>query len=249
MAKGFIYVVTTVTRGYIQKAFRNVPTQWGDRLYFGPCKKPMRPKMRVGDYVFGISSSSTPSRRIVFVGQIEERMRFGEAYERFPELRGPEGPIHVRPVKGAGAFPTSEYEHIPGAMHGTKWKADLETRDRDAFFVCARENGWVGRWLGPNGPQIDDEMLAFLQTCSVHGASGCLSTLNPDATVDNPVAYGRLYTGLHLETDQAEQLLEMCAARMTDNGDDSFDNRIVTPERRPRVGSDATTVRIFRDCR
>lgn len=59
MARGFIYVVTTLTRGYMQKAFCNVPTQWGDRLYFGPCKKPMRPRMQPGDYVFGISPTAS----------------------------------------------------------------------------------------------------------------------------------------------------------------------------------------------
>lgn len=248
MARGFIYVVTTLTRGYVQKTFHNVPTQRGDRLYFGPCKKPMRPKIRVGDYVFGISPSSTPTRRIVFVAQIEERIRFAEAYERFPELRGPEGPIHVRPVHGSGPFPTSEYEHIPGATHATKWKADLETRERDAFFVCAQRNAWVGRWLGPCGPQIDAEILAFLRTCSVHGASGCLSARNPDATINNPVAHGRLYTGLYLETDQAERLLELCAARMAGNDDDFFD-RVVTPERRPRPGGGGAVPGMVRYCR
>lgn len=249
MARGFIYVVTTLTRDYVQETFHNVPTQWGDRLYFGPCKKPMRPRMRVGDYVFGISPSKPRPRRIVFVAQIEERMRFAEAYERFPELRGPEGPIHVRPVHGSGPFPTSEYEHITGATHPTKWKADLETRERDAFFVCAQRNAWLGRWLGPLGPQIDDEILAFLRTCSVHGASGCLSTRNPDATIDNPVAHGRLYTGLHLETDQAERLLELCAARMAGNGDDFFLDRVVTPERRPRTSPGAAVIRMPPECR
>ena len=56
MATGFVYVVRTIkTKNYIQKDFCNVPTEWGDRLYFGPCKEVMRPKMKSGDYIFGIS--------------------------------------------------------------------------------------------------------------------------------------------------------------------------------------------------
>jgi hypothetical protein len=89
-------------------------------------------------------------------------------------------------------------------MHAKDWKADLATRDLDAFFVCAQRSGWQGRWLGPWGPEIDAEILAFLRTCSVHGASGCLSPQNRDATLQNRVAHGHLYTGLHFETDQAE---------------------------------------------
>ncbi len=49
MATGFIYTASTLTKEYVQRAFRNVPTQFGDRLYFGPCKRPMRPRMRPGD--------------------------------------------------------------------------------------------------------------------------------------------------------------------------------------------------------
>jgi hypothetical protein len=76
----------------------------------------------------------------VFVGQIEERIRFAEAYERFPDLRGPQGPIHVKPACRAGPFPISDYEHIPGAMHRSKWEADLKTRDLNA---CARSRAAI----------------------------------------------------------------------------------------------------------
>jgi hypothetical protein len=239
MATGFIYVVTTLKRGYVQKAFCNVPTEWGDRLYFGPCKKPMRPKMRPRDHVFGISPSSTPSRRIVFVAQIEERITFAEAYRRFPDLRGPEGPIHVRPIDGTGSFPTSDYQHISGSMHATNWQADLRTPDRDAFFVCVQRNTWRGRWLGPYGPEIDEEILAFLRRCSVHGHSKCLSTRNTDATLQNPIVYRRLYHGLHLETNEPEVLVEICDARMTSSTLNLDLERVVTPERRARTDSGA----------
>jgi hypothetical protein len=107
MPTGFMYVVKTVTRRYVQRCFSNVPTPWEGRLYFGPCKRSMRPKMRKGDYVFGVSPSATRPRRIVFVARIHEKITFAEAYRRFPDLHGPKGPIHVCPAKEVGPFPES----------------------------------------------------------------------------------------------------------------------------------------------
>jgi hypothetical protein len=214
MAIGFIYVVATLTGTYRQRAFCNVPTEWGDRLYFGPCKRSMRPRMQPGDFVFGLSPSSPAPRRLVFAAEIEERISFAEAYQRFPDLRGPAGPVHVRPTGAAGALPGSGYEHIDGAMHPDEWKLDLATPALDAFFVCRRRQGWVGRWLGPDGPVIDAELLQFLKTCAVYGKAGRLSDRNEDATLGNPVAHGRLYTGLHLETNEPGKLLSLCESKL-----------------------------------
>ena len=105
MEVGFIYVVASVTKDYLQPNFCNVPTEWEDRLYFGPCKKSMRPKMKADDFVFGISPSSTSPRRIVFVAQIEERLTFREAYRTLPRPPWSQGPIHVHPVESAGRVP------------------------------------------------------------------------------------------------------------------------------------------------
>jgi len=216
MATGFIYVVTTVTRNYAQRAFCSVPTELGDHLYFGPCKMWMRPRMKAGDFVFGVSPAGTSPRRIVFVGQIAECITFAEAYDRFPDLRGPEGPIHVRPINGVGGFPHSSYEHIPRAMHGPGWVADLAKPELDRFFVCRESRGWVGRWLGSSGPEIDGDILAFLNKCLAYGRGG---RLGPNTgTLSRPIAYGKLRTGLHLETNTPEQLLEMCRARMASDG-------------------------------
>ena len=214
MATGFIYVVTSVTRQYQQEEFRNVPTEWNDRLFFGPCKKPMRPRMTPGDYVFGVSPSRCGTRRIVFAARIEERIAFAEAFERYPSLHGPPGPIHVRPVLRAAPFPLSAYEHIPDAMHANNWESDLATRNLDAFFVCDRADGWLGRWLGRQGPEIDDELLAFLRTCAVYGQVGRLSSANRGASKTRPVCHGGLCTGLHLETDNPEGLLDLCRVRL-----------------------------------
>ena len=208
METGFIYVVASVTKDYLQPNFCNVPTEWEDRLYFGPCKKSMRPKMKADDFVFGISPSSTSPRRIVFVAQIEERLTFREAYERFPGLRGPKGPIHVKPVDRPVAFPESSYEHIPDSMHPSPlWVQDLATPDRDAFFVFRLQDGWPGRWLGADGPAVDDTVLEFLRTCEVHWKAGLLSDRNDAATIAKPIRHGNLFTGLHLETRESARLL------------------------------------------
>jgi len=224
MATGFVYIVTTVNKDYIQREFRNVPTEWGDRLYFGPCKEMMRPKMESGDFIFGISSWETHPRRILFAAKIEERITFKEAYERFPSLHGPEGPIHVKPIQGTGSFPASNYEHISYAMHGgTKWQRDLATPERDAFFVCGDRVDWQGRWLGKRGPEIDDEILSFLKTCSVHKVN-LLSKQNKDAIISDPIRHrgpkGFGNIGLHLETSQPEALLELMGARTTAKASD-----------------------------
>ncbi len=220
MPTGFIYVVTSVTRRYAQGCFSDVPTEWQDRLYFGPCKRSMRPKMQRGDYVFGVSRAPMRPRRIVFVAKIDERITFAEAYDRFPDLHGPPGPIHVRPlkVKRNDSFPHSDYEHIPRSTHATTWVRDLASRwfdagELDAFFVCSPADGYVGRWLGERGPEVDDAILRFLKTCSVHGVSVHGTTKNRDATLNRPIVHGGLCKGLHLETDEPERLLALCQVR------------------------------------
>jgi hypothetical protein len=220
MATGFVYIVRTAgTKDYIQGEFCNVPTEWGDRLYFGPCKKPMRPKMKCGDYVFGISKSKLRPTRILFAAKIEECITFAEAHKRFPELKGPQGPIHVCPIQGTGSFPASHYKHIPGSMHAKDWQSDLATPEMDAFFVCCERMDWQGRWLGVCGPEIDNGLLDFLKTCSVHGLKGPLSEQNIYADLHHPIRHlgskGFLYAGLHLETNQPEALLKLLGARTT----------------------------------
>ncbi len=216
MPTGFIYVVTSLRSDYTQKRFCSVPTEWEGRLYFGPCKSPMRSRIRVGDYIFGVSRSGLKPRRIVFAARVEQRLSFREAYERFPDLRGPEGPIHVRPVNREQLpFPENQYKLIDGAMHCGKWKQDLKTSALDAFFVCYPKEVWLGAWLGEFGPDVDDKVLDLLRTCSVHGEAGRLSDSNPSATIHYPVAYGKLYTGLHLETNSPQKLIDWCDIRIS----------------------------------
>ena len=235
MPTGFIYVVTSVTRRYAQGSFNAVPTEWEGRLYFGACKRSMRPKMQPGDYVFGVSPSTTNPRRIVYAAKIDKRITFAKAYRCLPrKLRGPDGPIHVRPVNPANrgdSFPRSHYEHIAGSMHANDWERDLASQDRDAFFVCTPEEGCIGRWLGERGPEVDEQVLRFLKTCSVHGASGPLSRKNSHATLKCPVVHmdhgGLLYKGLHLETAEPEAIVRLCQERTRPEGEPS--------DRAPRI--------------
>lgn len=224
MPTGFIYVVRTVGKDYRQPSFRAVPTWHEDRIYFGPCKKGMRPRMQAGDAVFGISPSGVFPRRVVFSARIAERMSFADAYERFPDLRGPAGPIHVRPAEIPGpGFPDSHYEHIPGGNHPGDWRGDLRTPALDAFFACEKADDCFGRWLGPNGPAVKGPILDFLRTCQVWGNAGFLSPQNSSATEDVPIRHGRLYTGLHLETDRPDDLVQLvCGAETKQASDDAL---------------------------
>lgn len=216
MAKGFIYVVASVNKDYQQEAFRNVPTEFESRLFLGPCKRSMRPRMQRGDFIFGLSPAKAGHRRILFAARIEARMTFREAYERFVKLRGPDGPIHVRPVSREGRFPFCSYEHIENAMHSGDWQRDLLTESRDAFFVCQEAAGWMGKWLGHGGPQVDPVILDFLRSCEVYGNAGQLRENNDQATIGRPVAHGGLSVGLHLETMCPEVLLGMLSSRLGD---------------------------------
>jgi hypothetical protein len=133
----------------------------------------MRPRMNVGDYLFGISPSGLRPRRVIFTARIAEKLTFAEAYRRFPKVRGPVGPIHVRPTRSIGLrFPYSHYEHIPGANHANDWPNDLRTPKLDAFFVCERAERFLGRWLGECGPPLTPRILEFCALARSMGRVG-----------------------------------------------------------------------------
>lgn len=248
MPTGFIYIVDTVTRAYEQPGFSCVPTVWQDRLYFGACKVPMRPKMRSGDWIFGVSPSKTKRRRIVFATQIDEPITFAEAYRRYPSLRGPEGPNPVRPVKRPGLpWPHSEYEPIKGSSHESRWDRDLARPDLDRFFVCRTPDGFRNRWLGADGPLVDPEILGFFNRCMVFGQSAD-GTKRNTGTPTAPIALGGLYKGLHLETSQPERLLALCEARVGDASPPSSASGSNNPRSGCGGSTPALTRRASRGC-
>lgn len=235
MPTGFIYIVASVGKDYQQPSFQAVPTWHGERIYFGPCKKPMRPKMQPGDVVVGLSPSGAFPRRVLFAARIEQRLKFSEAYGRFPDLRGPAGPIHVRPAERPGSsFPESEYEHIPYGNHAESWRSDLLTPALDAFFVCATAEKIVGRWLGKNGPAVKGALLDLLRTCEVHGHAGLLAATNAAATETAPIRHGNLYKGLHLETPRPELLLEFISTHAEQSPDDGPVPKAWAPPTQPK---------------
>ena len=213
MSKAFVYIMTTVTSEYDQEENCNVPTQWGDRLYFGPCKIPMRPRMRPGDYIVGVSPSRTTPRKVLYAAEVEEVITFGEAYRRYPKLHGPSGPIHVKPVNRAGSFPESDYEFIEDSVHDKEWRKDLAGRELDRFFICKPAVGWRNRWLGAHGPEVDAAILALLNRSPVFGMQGLLSLQN-QGTLRNPIEHAGGHRGLHVEVGPAELLLGLCCLRL-----------------------------------
>ena len=130
-----------------------------------------------GDYVFGVSPSTTAQRRIVFIAKIAERITFAEAYGRFPKLHGPLGPIHVRPlkVKRNGSFPRSDYAHIKGSMHGGNW-----TTRRNA----EGERNGKATWLRPNSTRFSFVRRGWLRRPLAWGTRPCGRRANPRFSED-----------------------------------------------------------------
>lgn len=103
----FAYIIATVDSRY--RLTGHVPCVEDGKVFFGPCKRPMRPDVKKGDYVLGISGSAASSpRRVLLWMKVEEAITFMEAWKRgkadrtFRGLRG--GAIHIRPRKGAEAL-------------------------------------------------------------------------------------------------------------------------------------------------
>jgi hypothetical protein len=174
----FAYIIASVGPNYRLRG--TVPWVKEGKVFFGPCKKRMRPKMKPGDYVLGISPAGVgEQRRLLLWMHIAERMTFAQAYERgetdrlFRLARG--NAIHVRPKKGVDAVrgnPAS-YEHIPHATHSSDWKADIRG-ERDAFFV-GDKNSWAAEG---GGPAVREELVELLR-------EGIKWRGNP--TIENPL--------------------------------------------------------------
>jgi hypothetical protein len=174
----FAYIIRTVGANY--KLTGSVPWVKEGKVFFGPCKKRMRPYVKKGDYVMGISPSGVgEQRRVLLWMRVGEKMTFADAYQRGETDRlfrlARRNAIHVRPRRGThhvDGVPET-YEHIPNADHSSDWRTDIEG-ERDAFFVG--ENGsWVA---GYGGPVVTQELVDLLRT----GV-----TWKGDATLQNPL--------------------------------------------------------------
>lgn len=159
----FAYVVTTVGRDY--KLRGSVPWVVEGKVFFGPCKKKMRPEMKPGDYVMGISPAGVGShRRVLLWMHIAAAMTFAQAYQRgkddklFRFARG--NAIHVRPKRGSGEprGDPGKYEHIPHAPHSSDWRTDIKGK-RDVIFV-GDSHSWAAE---KGGPRVTEELVALLR--------------------------------------------------------------------------------------
>jgi hypothetical protein len=173
----FAYIIRAVNSQYGVTGC--VPCVEDGRVFFGPCKRLMRPEVLEGDYVMGISGSAAPKpRRVLLWMRVRERLTFREAWERgeidptFRKLRG--GALHIRPKQGADILASPEcYVHLPGSPHWDDWERDV-SGDRDVFLV-GDSKSWL---VTANGPEVTLELVDCLQ-------SGI--TWKGQATVKNPL--------------------------------------------------------------
>jgi len=159
----FAYIIASVGPKYKLKG--TVPWVKLGRVFFGPCKKRMRPDVKKGDYIMGISPAGVgEGRRVLLWMRAAEPMTFAQAYERgetdrlFRLARG--NAIHVRPKKGIHHVKgnADTYEHIPHATHSSDWRTDINGK-RDAFLV-----GMKGSWAaGKDGPEVTEELVELLR--------------------------------------------------------------------------------------
>jgi hypothetical protein len=159
----FAYIITSVGPNY--KLRGSVPWVKEGTVFFGPCKKKMRPEMKVGDYVMGISPAGVGEcRRVLLWMRVKEEMTFAEAYRRgetdrlFRLARG--NAIHVRPKRGIDHVDgnPNTYEHIPHATHSSDWRTDIKG-ERDAFFVGDKDS-WAAEG---GGPVVTEELVELLR--------------------------------------------------------------------------------------
>lgn len=164
MPRVFAYIIRTVGRNY--ELTGCVPWVAHGRVFFGPCKKKMRPELKPGDYIMGISRAGAgKQRRVLLWMQVAKRMTFADAYLRgnsdwvFRAARG--HAIHVRPREGSNfrAGEVASYEHIPNAPHSNKWRSDIRGK-RDAFLVGSKAS-WVA---AANAPKVTQELVDLLKT-------------------------------------------------------------------------------------
>lgn len=159
----FAYIISTVGPGF--RLIGSVPWIKEGKVFFGPCKKRMRPEIREEDYIMGLSPAGIGTeRRVLLWMRVEKTMTFAQAYARgdstrvFRLARG--HAIHVRPKSGVEHIPgdPNSYEHIPGAPHSSDWETDIKgSRD---VFISGADGSWVA---GKEGPIVTAELVELLR--------------------------------------------------------------------------------------
>jgi hypothetical protein len=188
----FAYIIATVGPKY--ELSGSVPWVKEGKVFFGPCKKNMRPEVLRGDYIMGISPAGVGDRRRVLLWmQAEKPMTFADAYWRGDSERlfrlARRNAIHVRPKKGADHVPgnSETYEHIPRATHSSDWRTDI-TGKRDVFFL-----GQKGSWVAEKGgPVVTAELVELLREGITWKGTATLQ--NP--LTENPRGKHALLTGV-----------------------------------------------------
>jgi len=162
-ARVFAYIIATVGPNYELRG--SVPWVKQGKVFFGPCKKNMRPYVREGDYIMGISPAGVgEQRRVLLWMRVGEKMTFAGAYQRGETDRlfrlARRNAIHIRPKRGVGRLDGDPdmYEHIPHAPHSSDWRTDIKGK-RDVFFT-----GENGSWIaGKDGPQVTEKLVELLR--------------------------------------------------------------------------------------
>ena len=142
------------------------------RIFFGPCKKEMRSKIKdsinknpsKSFYIVGLSNAKFKPRRIVYFMEIERKITFREAYYDYPKLRGTG--VHIKPTDEPNEYTIHhygkkdvkfKYKHLgicrncKSAPHPNNWVKDIageklnyKKLGLDCCFVGSKNSVYFG---------------------------------------------------------------------------------------------------------
>lgn len=183
-------------------------------IFFGPCKKEMRWKIRecmekslsAKVYVVGLSNSTFKPRAIVYYMKIEGKaMTFGEAYNRFPDVIGIG--IHIKPTKKEVTYDDFQYyrkeraikmPYEPLEVVGSckkaphncnyEWIKDIARDYDDSLKKCGPDCCFISSkdsiFFGKEYIKIDKEFCNLLKK----GTPLLIGKLNEnEITINNPI--------------------------------------------------------------
>ncbi len=185
----FAYIIRTVGPNY--ELTGTVPWVCEGKVFFGPCKRRMRPEIRCGDYIMGISPANVGVRRVLLWMHVDETMTFARAYERGESERllrlARGGAIHVRPKRAIAHEPgnPATYEHIPGADHSQDWQEDIRG-SRDVFLSGAGDS-WA---VQEDAQSVNEELVKLIQTAIGYETASVKYPLTKNARGKHAVVSG-----------------------------------------------------------